>query len=193
LVNIVQTYEAGQADGVTYVAQELVTGGALADVLRARGGPFTLDETIAVLEQVAPGLDYAHRQGHLHRNLKPSNIFFADRGRVQIADFCATLATSGAVPANYSVGLPAFMAPEQARGDGNMDQRADIYSLGVVTCLMLTGRLPFEADNPLILLRKIGIYSATCEFDRHFSRSSVSPGDKRNMGVRQVPVKFCAA
>jgi serine/threonine-protein kinase len=153
--NIVQVYDAGQSDGVAYIAQELITGGTLADMIQARGGPFTHDETMAVVEQAAAGLDYAHHLGCLHRNLKPSNIFFADHGRVQIADFSAAIAPGAALPANYPVGTPIFMAPEQARGDATIDQRADIYSLGAVAFLMLSGRPPFEAENPLVLLRKI--------------------------------------
>lgn len=149
--NILQVFDAGQADGVAYIAQELVTGGTLADMVQARGGPFTLDEAVAVVGQVAAGLDYAHQQGVLHRNLKPSNIFFAEQGRVQIADFSA----GGAVPTNYPLGSPAYLSPEQARGDTSIDGRSDIYSLGVIAFLMLTGRLPFAADNPLVLLRKI--------------------------------------
>jgi serine/threonine protein kinase len=153
--NIVPLLDAGQAGGVTYIAQDLVIGGTLADLLRARNGPFTIDETLAVVEQVAAGLDYAHHQGLLHRNLKPSNIFVADQGRVQLADFSALWQGSSPLPANFAVGSPAFMAPEQARGESTFDQRADIYSLGVIAFLMLTGRLPFVADNALVLLRKV--------------------------------------
>lgn len=153
--NIVQVFDAGQSDGVAYIAQELITGGTLADMIQARGGPFTHDETIAVIEQAAAGLDYAHHLGCLHRNLKPSNLFFADHGRVQVADFGLSSTAGTAFPANYPVGTPAFMAPEQARGDATIDQRADIYSLGAVAFLMLSGRPPFEAENPLVLLRKI--------------------------------------
>jgi hypothetical protein len=153
--NIVPVFDAGLDDGVAYIAQELVSGGTLADVIQARGGPFSMDETIAVVEQAAAALDHAHYHGCLHRNLKPSNLFFAEHGRIQVADFGALLSPGGAPPANYPVGSPAFMAPEQARGDAGIDQRADIYSLGVVAFLMLTGRAPFEAENPLVLLRKI--------------------------------------
>lgn len=153
--NIVPLLDAGQADGVSYIVQDLVIGGTLADMLRARNEPFTVDETLAVVEQVAAGLDYAHHQGLLHRNLKPSNIFVADQGRVQLADFSAAWPGSSPLSANFPVGDPAFMAPEQARGDGVLDQRADIYTLGVLAFRMLTGRLPFVADNPLVLLRKI--------------------------------------
>ncbi len=153
--NIVQVFDAGQSDGIAFIAQELLLGGTLADMVQARGGPFTLDETVAVIEQVAAGLDYAHQLGCLHRNLKPSNLFFADHGRVQIADFTAPLTAGSALPPNYPVGTPSFMAPEQARGDSGLDQRADVYSLGAIAYLMLSGRVPFEADNPLVLLRKI--------------------------------------
>lgn len=153
--NIVQVFDAGQSEGVAYIAQELFTGGSLADMIQARGGPFTLDEAIAVIDQAAAGLDHAHQLGFLHRNLKPSNLFFADHGRIQIADFSATLPPGGSPPANYPMSAPTFMAPEQARGEGAVDQRADIYSLGAVAFLLLTGQPPFEAENPLVLLRKI--------------------------------------
>lgn len=153
--HIVQVFDAGQAAGVTYIAQEYVEGGTLAERLSARPQPFTLFETEQVVAQLAQALDYAHQQGEVHGNLNPNNILFTLDGRVKLADFCLTQLLPAADPFYYPARVSTFMAPEQARGEQRIDQRADIYSLGILTYLMLTARPPFHADNPLALARKI--------------------------------------
>ncbi len=153
--NIVPVFDAGHADGFNYIAQELMPAGTLADLIKTQGGALPYEMTMAIVEQIAAGLDYAHHQQYTHRNLNAHNILFADQGKVKIGDFSRGNPPLGMVPSNYHVGSLAFMAPEQARGDQPVDAHTDIYSLGVLTYLMLTGRLPFEADNPLVLLRKI--------------------------------------
>ncbi|MCX6050763.1 MAG: protein kinase [Chloroflexi bacterium] len=153
--NIVPVFDAGHADNFNYIAQELMPAGTLADLIKAQGGALPYEMTVAIVEQIAAGLDYAHHQQYTHRNLNFHNVLFADQGKVKIGDFSRGNPPRGMVPSNYHVGSLAFMAPEQARGDESVDAYADIYSLGVLTYLMLTGRLPFEADNPLVLLRKI--------------------------------------
>ncbi|MFN8487825.1 MAG: protein kinase [Caldilineaceae bacterium] len=152
--NIVQVFDAGQADGFNYIAEELVTGGTLNDLLRAQGSALPYDMTVAIVEQLAAGLDYAHHQGYIHRNLTPNNILFGEHGQVKLADFSGGAPPRSLRSTNYPISFPAFMSPEQARGD-EVDRQSDIYSLGVIAYLMLTGKLPFEADNPLVLLRKI--------------------------------------
>lgn len=153
--HIVQVFDAGQAEGVTYIAQEYVEGGTLAERLNARPQPFTLFETEQVVAQLAQALDYAHQQGEVHGNLNPNNLLFTLDGRVKVADFCLTQLLPAADPFYYPARVSTFMAPEQARGEQRIDQRADIYSLGILTYLMLTTRPPFHADNPLALARKI--------------------------------------
>lgn len=153
--HIVQVFDAGQAEGVTYIAQEYVEGGTLAERLNARPQPFTLFEAEQIVAQLAQALDYAHQQGEVHGNLNPNNLLFTLDGRVKVADFCLTQLLPAADPFYYPARVSTFMAPEQARGEQRIDQRADIYSLGILTYLMLTARPPFHADNPLALARKI--------------------------------------
>lgn len=152
---VIQVYDAGQADGFTYLAQEWMSGGTLDEFLATQQGRLPHETVVAIVEQIAAGLDYAHHQGYIHRNLNPRNILFGERGQVKIADFSRGPLPRNTLLSNQLTGSPAFMAPEQARGDENLTAQADIYSLGVVTYLLLAGRLPFEADNPLVLLRKI--------------------------------------
>lgn len=152
--NVVQVFDAGQADGFNYIAEELVTGGTLNDLLRTQAGALPYDMTVAIMEQLAAGLDYAHHQGYIHRNLTPNNILFGEHGQVKLADFSRGAPPRSLRTTNYPISFPAFMSPEQARG-AEVDRQSDIYSLGVIAYLMLTGKLPFEADNPLVLLRKI--------------------------------------
>jgi len=152
---VIQVYDAGQADGFTYLAQEWMSGGTLGEFLATQQGRLPHETVIAIVEQIAAGLDYAHHQGYIHRNLNPRNILFGERGQVKIADFSRGAPPRNTLFNNQLSGSPAFMAPEQARGDENLTAQADIYSLGVITYRLLAGRLPFEADNPLVLLRKI--------------------------------------
>ncbi|MBX3012372.1 MAG: protein kinase [Caldilineaceae bacterium] len=153
--HIMQVFEAGQAAGLNYIAQEYVEGGTLAARLSARAQPFTLYETEQIVTQLALALDYAHHHGEVHGNLNPNNILFAADWQVKIADFGLAQLQPVADPFAYPARVSTFMAPEQARGEQHIDRRADIYSLGVLTYLMLIGRPPFSADNPLALVRKI--------------------------------------
>ena len=162
--NIVRAFEADQHEGHHFIAMEWAQGGTLSERIRRRQGPLPVDEVLTVLQQIAAGLDHAHSLGFLHRDIKPSNIMFADaddtsRNRALLADFGVAKDLSAdhtmVTMPGFSVGTPAYMSPEQARGDLDIDQRADVYSLGVVAYAALTGRMPFEADSQLVLLRKI--------------------------------------
>ncbi len=157
--NIVRVFATGESDGTHYIAMEYAAGGTLSDLLKARSHPMTVQEAIPILRYVAASLDYAHNRGILHRDVKPSNILLGDRGQVWLADFGVArhMATDHTVVtlAGYAVGTPAYMAPEQARGDFDLTNAADLYSLGVVAYAMLTHQLPFEAESQLALLRKI--------------------------------------
>ncbi|MEZ4731842.1 MAG: protein kinase [Caldilineaceae bacterium] len=166
--NIVQVFDAGQADGFNYIAQEYIDGGTLASRLNERSQPFTLYETEQFVAQLALALDYAHRQGETHGNLNPNNILFVSDRQVKIADFCLAQLLPAADPFYFPARVSTFMAPEQARGEQRIDHRADIYSLGILTYLMLTGRPPFQAENPLALARKI--------IDDEAPIESVAPG-----------------
>lgn len=157
--NIVRTFEASKAGSYHYIAMELAQKGTLSDRMKTGKGLLPEAMVVETLRQAAAGLDYAHGLGMVHRDIKPSNIIFASDGRAMIADFgvakeLASDYTQVTMP-GFSVGTPAYMAPEQARGDMDLDRRADIYSLGVVAYALLTGKMPFEAPSQLLLLRKI--------------------------------------
>jgi serine/threonine-protein kinase len=160
--NVVTIYESGQADdGSPYIAMEYLEGEPLRGALRRRGA-LPVDECAEILQQAARGLNAAHKLGIIHRDLKPDNLFLTrgDEGEliVKIVDFgvaklreSATHTVTGMV-----LGTPAYMSYEQASGmrSDELDARSDIYSLGVVTYEMLTGRVPFHSDTPLGYVRK---------------------------------------
>lgn len=149
---IVRVVEAGQAEGRAFMAMMLVEGQSLADRLAYTG---SLDEVNAadLAWQIADALDYAHRRGVVHRDVKPSNILLTSDGRALLTDFgvAQALDDSALTRTGLTVGTPAYMAPEQASGDQEVDGRADIYSLGVVLYQMVTGRTPFRGSTPQVL------------------------------------------
>lgn len=145
--HIVDVYDRGESDGHLWIAMELVEGGNLAETVQ-REGPFSLDRTVAVIEQVADALDYAHQHGILHRDVKPAN-FLVDRGRrgeqVKLADFgigAAQTEVGQNTQAGTVVGTLAYTAPEALLGHP-VDHRADVYSLACATVVLLTGAPPF--------------------------------------------------
>jgi len=154
-IHIVETYETGQANGYYYIAMEYMTGGSLAVRLRTQGR-LSLEEVTTVLSQIAAALDYAHDQSLIHRDVKPSNILFDQSGQAKLADFGIAKAADQAtvtLPGTL-VGTPEYMSPEQAQGRP-VDERTDVWSLGVVLYQMLTGRLPFGGDNPHAILYQV--------------------------------------
>lgn len=155
--NIVRVYDAGQADGLFYVAMDLVAGSTLEARLAQNPGEWKPDDALNVVEQVGAALEYAHRRGLVHHNLKPSNIFLAADGRVWVSDFdgVPARATENGHPLYYRLKNPVFLAPEQARGDEQIDAAADIYSLAALAYRLLVGRPPVGGGNPLNLLWRI--------------------------------------
>jgi serine/threonine-protein kinase len=159
--NVVTIYESGQADdGTPYIAMEFLEGESLRQALTRRGA-LPLPEVAEILQQAARGLNAAHKLGIIHRDLKPDNIFLTrgdeDETIVKVVDFgIAKLRESGAhTQTGMVLGTPAYMSFEQASGmrSDELDVRSDIYSLGVVTYEMLTGRAPFHSDTPVGYLR----------------------------------------
>ena len=148
---ILDVFDFGQENGITYLVLELIEGGTLADRV---GSPIDLEEAVRVLGQVAEGLDHAHSHGVLHRDIKPSNILIRKDGSPVIGDFglakmvgsIRKLTGSGTV-----MGTPEYMSPEQA-ADDPVGPASDRYSLAVVAYEMLTGRVPFDADSPSAVL-----------------------------------------
>jgi hypothetical protein len=147
--HIVPIYDMGQANGSVFIVMRFIDGLNLQEVL-ARDIRLPLGRAIAIAAQVADALDYAHRQGFVHRDVKPANILVEPGDRVTLTDFGIAkvvgetrLTRTGAI-----VGTPEYLSPEQARGDP-VDGRADLYALGIVVYEMLAGRPPFQAENPL--------------------------------------------
>jgi serine/threonine protein kinase len=144
--NIVTIHDFGQAGGFFYLLMEFVDGVNLRQAMKV--GRFTPGQALAVVPKICEALQFAHNEGILHRDIKPENVLLDSKGRVKIADFGiakllgetrteGTLTASGA-----TLGTPHYMAPEQLEHPQDVDQRADIYSLGVVFYEMLTGELP---------------------------------------------------
>jgi predicted Ser/Thr protein kinase len=144
--NIVTIHDFGQSARFFYLLMEFVDGVNLRQAMRA--GRFTPDQALGLVPRICDALQYAHGEGVLHRDIKPDNILLDTKGRVKIADFgIAKLAGEAEVPSMLTrsgmhLGTPAYMAPEQMVNPGDVDHRADIYSLGVVLYEMLTGELP---------------------------------------------------
>jgi serine/threonine-protein kinase len=145
--HILPVYDFGEVDGNPYIVMRFMTGGTLQD--RMRRAALGRDEAIRLLEQIALALDFAHDRGIVHRDLKPGNVLLDDSANAYLADFGLAKSVGGTrdLTATGSVlGSPAYMSPEQARGD-KLDRRSDIYSLAVMIYQMLSGRLPFDSDD----------------------------------------------
>jgi serine/threonine protein kinase len=155
--HIVSIYDVGERAGLAYIVMAMVNGGNLAMLLT--GEPRQpIDEVRRLLAEVADALAYAHLRGVIHRDIKPDNILLDESsGRAMVTDFGiarAIEASTRLTVTGIAVGTPAYMSPEQAIGDREIDGRSDIYSLGVLGYQMLTGRLPFSAGNSMALLLK---------------------------------------
>jgi serine/threonine protein kinase len=150
--HIIPIHRVGQSGQVTYFVMKLLRGQSLSDRLLAHG-PLGAEETRRVLTETASALGYAHRNGVVHRDIKPDNILLDEAGRSVVTDF--GIARSGSdsklTATGTSVGTPRYMSPEQARAR-DVDGRSDIYSLGVVGYECLTGRTPFDGDDPFAIL-----------------------------------------
>src|SRR5512141_419556 len=151
--SIVPVYDVGEEDNQPYFVMRYMGGGSLTDRIRAK--TFTVDEATKIIEQIAPGLDEAHSKGIIHRDFKPSNILFDNKGAPYISDFGIAKMTqsAGTVTGSAIIGTPAYMAPEQAQGT-EVDGRADIYALGIILFEILTGKQPYEADTPMAVAIK---------------------------------------
>ena len=149
--NILEVFDFGQEDGVTYIVMELVEGGTLEDRI---GSPMELEDVVSILEPLAAALDYAHAHGILHRDIKPSNILLQTDGTPVLADFgLARMAgsTRRITASGMVMGTPEYMSPEQA-ADESIGPASDRYSFAVVAYQMLTGRVPFDAETPAAVL-----------------------------------------
>ena len=151
---IVPVYDFGEENDQPFIVMRLMTGGSLVD--RLRRGPLPLSEAARILSILAPALDEAHTHGVIHRDLKPGNILFDGRDQPYLSDFgiAKLTETSVAFTATGIIGTPAYMSPEQARGDRDIDGRSDLYALGAILFEALTGQMPYHADTPMGLAVK---------------------------------------
>jgi serine/threonine protein kinase len=147
--NIVQVFDFGFDSGhhQHFIVMEHVSGNSCAELLRDHGH-LSLAQSISVVTQACRGLDYAHRNGVVHRDVKPGNLLVSDSEVVKLADFGIARAVdqSSITQVGSVLGTAAYLSPEQARGD-EAGPRADLYSLGVVTYQLISGRLPYEAAS----------------------------------------------
>jgi serine/threonine protein kinase len=157
--HVVTVYQVGEDRGIPFLAMQLLEGETLEDRLR-RESPLPLRVVLRIGREIAEGLAAAHARGLVHRDIKPANIWLeAGRDRVKILDFgLARLATEDARVSRSGaiLGTPAYMAPEQARGEV-IGTRADLFSLGCVLYRLATGRLPFQGNDTLAILTALAL------------------------------------
>jgi len=155
--NIVQAFDVGEAGGYHYFVMEYVEGKTIYEDL-ATGKVFDEDEALDIIIQVAHALNHAHSCGLIHRDVKPKNIIINTDGVVKLADMGLARETTdietAQTEAGKAYGTPYYIAPEQIRGKIDIDGRADIYGLGATLYHMVTGRVPFMADDPSDVMRK---------------------------------------
>ncbi len=156
---IVRVYDAGEdvetdADGTTravpYIVMELVSGQTLKEIIAA--GPVSIDDAIHYTDGILEALEYSHRAGVVHRDIKPGNVMVTSAGQVKVMDFGIARAVSDSsstvAETTQILGTAAYFSPEQAKGEP-VDSRADVYSAGVVLYELLTGRPPFRGESPV--------------------------------------------
>jgi len=145
--NVCRMYDLGDDKGTHYITMEYVSGEDLKSMLRMMG-PLSAGKTVHIARQAAEGLAEAHRQGVVHRDLKPQNIMIDREGSARIMDFgiARSLKVKGVTGAGVVIGTPEYMSPEQMEGK-EADTRSDIYALGVILYEMVTGKIPFEGET----------------------------------------------
>ena len=143
--NIVNVYDVGDEAGLQYIVMELVEGITLKDYINNKGR-LSVREATSIALQISAGLEAAHNNGIVHREVKPQNIIISTDGKVKVADFGIARATSSQTINSGVMGSVHYSSPEQSRG-GYSDEKSDIYSLGITMYEMLTGKVPFDGDN----------------------------------------------
>lgn len=148
--NIVNIYDVGREGNIHYIVMELIEGRTLSDYIKEQG-PMSYPKVIALSKQIAAALAFAHKNHIIHRDVKPHNVMITPNGTAKITDFGIAKAVNAATIVDNTEGIIGsvhYFSPEQARG-GYVDEKSDIYSLGIVMYEMLTGRVPFDGDNPV--------------------------------------------
>ena len=154
--NITTIFDFGVEDGIPYIVQEFLTGEDLDKIVK-RGDPLAVARKVEILMAIAEGLAYAHRASIIHRDIKPSNIRILEDGSVKIMDFGiakSLLSHSSLTQTGITLGTSAYLAPEQIRGEA-LDQRTDVFALGILAYELLTYRKPFRGEHLSTVLYKI--------------------------------------
>ena len=146
--NIVKVYDVSVSEKLQYIVMEYVDGMTLREYLNERGGRLTSRETVHFISQILKALDHAHRNGVVHRDIKPQNIMLLDNGQLRMMDFgiARISRAENQLSGGKAMGSVHYISPEQAKGD-ETDFTSDIYSVGVMMYEMLSGHLPFDADD----------------------------------------------
>ena len=150
--NIVNVYDVAEDRGLYYIVMELVEGITLKDYIQKKG-KLTPKEVIGITLQVCAGIEAAHSNHIIHRDVKPQNIIISKEGKVKVTDFGIAKATSSNTISTNVMGSVHYTSPEQARG-GFSDAKSDIYSLGITMYEMITGKLPFDGDSTVSIALK---------------------------------------
>lgn len=163
--NIVNVYDVGQDGDIQYIVMEFIAGQSVKELIaHAHHAPLPMSQAVSIAAQILAGLEYAHRSGLIHRDIKPQNVLITPDGEVKVTDFGIAKSVSdlGLTEAGTALGTAHYFSPEQAKGERVVPQ-SDIYAVGVTLYEMLTGRLPFESENAVGLAYK------------HISETPVSP------------------
>jgi serine/threonine protein kinase/tetratricopeptide (TPR) repeat protein len=152
--NVVRIFDLGEAEGAKFISMEYVDGRDLHSILGERG-KLPPEEAMGIVEQICQGLEAAHAEGVVHRDLKPKNIILDKHGRVAVMDFgiARSRELSGLTQTGDLVGTPEYMSPEQAKGE-EIDSRSDLFSLGIIFYELLIGKTPYAATTPAASLLK---------------------------------------
>ena len=173
--NIVKVYDVSVSDTLQYIVMEYVDGMTLREYLNERGGKLTSRETVHFISQILKALDHAHRNGVVHRDIKPQNIMLLDNGQLRMMDFgiARISRAENQLSGGKAMGSVHYISPEQAKGD-ETDFTSDIYSVGVMMYEMLSGHLPFDADDVVeVAIKQIS--------DKPRSLQELAPGVPRGL------------
>ena len=147
--NIVNVYDVGEDNGIYYIVMELVEGITLKKYIEKKG-KLSVKESVSIAIQVAQGIEAAHNNHIIHRDIKPQNVIISREGKVKVTDFGIARAASANTINSNAMGSVHYISPEQARG-GYIDEKSDIYSLGISLYEMITGKVPFEGDSTVTI------------------------------------------
>lgn len=154
-IHILPVFDYGHQESTPYLVMPLITGGTLSELLRR--SRLSVQEVARLFRQMASALDYAHQQGLLHRDIKPSNVLMDNSNNALLADFGLTRMMGSEQPSKLTqstiIGTPAYMSPEQGQGQV-LDNRSDLYSMGVMLYEMLAGDVPYRAETPVAVIFK---------------------------------------